>query len=97
MTWDRDCFYSISGNYMSSEGGVGAATFAAWQAYGYDANGIVDDPEFTDAANGDFTLSGTSPCLTLGRDYYGTFGGNSSTVIPAGAYVTGTEQIGADW
>ncbi len=49
------------------------------------------------AAGGNFRLQAGSPALTLGRDYYGTFGGNSSTVIPAGAYVTGTEQIGADW
>ena len=96
FTADRNCFHTIT-TMMASEGSVSASDFAAWQALGKDTNGISDDPEFTDAANGDFTLSGTSPCLTLGRDYFGTFGGDSSTVIPAGAYVTGTEQIGADW
>ena len=83
--------------------GNNASTLAAWQAYGAmcDANGASGDPLFinasTNPAVADFHLDTGSPAEELGRDYYGTFGGDSTTVIPAGAYVTGSEQIGADW
>ncbi len=37
--------------------------------YGYAGEGVLDvDPEFTDADNGDFTFSSTSPALTAGDD-----------------------------
>lgn len=57
---------------------------AQWQAEGYSANDITDNPQFTDAANGDFSLQAGSPCLGSG------LGGSNM-----GLYLTGIEAIGA--
>lgn len=100
--YERNLYYNNT-RIWSSESGNNASTLAAWQAYGAmcDANGASGDPLFinasTNPAVADFHLDTSSPAEELGRDYYGTFGGDSTTVIPAGAYVTGSEQIGADW
>jgi parallel beta-helix repeat protein len=95
---DRNLYY---GNQWVATGIVVKATLADWQAWSpakCDPNGSAANPLFVNAAGGDFHLQSGSPARTLGRDYYAlTTGGTSSTVIPVGAYVTGTEQIGADW
>lgn len=64
-------------------------TWAQWQALGQDVNGRVADPQF----GPDYRVSTTSPALGLGRARYGV-GGADGAVIPAGAYITGTETIG---
>lgn len=72
-------------------------TLAAWQAAPADSpdtlsaaspgvGSIVGDPLFTDAANNDYTLQGSSPALNAGRDG-----------VTMGAYITGSETIGASW
>jgi hypothetical protein len=40
--------------------------WAGWQALGHDPDGVVADPLFADAKNGDFRLRQNSPALSLG-------------------------------
>jgi hypothetical protein len=98
VTYDRNWYYQLDPNYHAAIGVV--ATYAQWRTtYSRDTNSpaTYTNPLVVNAAGGDFHLQSGSPALTAGRDYFGTFGGTSSTVIPVGAYVTGSEQIGADW
>jgi len=37
-----------------------------WQAQGFDLHSLVADPQFVDAANGNFTLAANSPASALG-------------------------------
>jgi parallel beta-helix repeat protein len=55
---------------------------------------ISSDPLFVNAAADDYRLQGSSPALTLGRDLLNISGLGVDAVIPAGAYITGTEIIG---
>jgi hypothetical protein len=43
-----------------------ANTLAQWQAQGFDPSSQVADPQFVDAANGNFTLAANSPAHALG-------------------------------
>ncbi len=47
-------------------------------------NSITDDPDFNDAANGDFTLESTSPCIDAGDP--GTADDPDGTTADMGAY-----------
>ena len=45
----------------------GARTYSQWTTTdGYNANGVNDDPDFTNAASGDFTLLSASPAINAG-------------------------------
>jgi hypothetical protein len=71
-------------------------TFEQFRAAGYEANGLNSDPMFVDAANRNFRLQPSSPARNVGVDVLDLNGNGSTTdVIPAGAYITGTEIIGA--
>ena len=54
---------------------------------------IAGDPRFVDAGKNDYRLQAGSPALTVGRAVGGV-GGADGAVIPAGAYLSGTEVIG---
>lgn len=41
-------------------------TWTQWKAAGLDANSVVADPMFVNAATGDYTVKDASPALTLG-------------------------------
>src|SRR5439155_18131841 len=41
-------------------------TLAQWQAQGFDLHSLIADPQFVDAANGNFTLAANSPASALG-------------------------------
>jgi hypothetical protein len=97
VVYDRNGYFGNTRHWYT-EGGVNL-TLAQCQAAPYlmDVNGqtLASDP-FVNAAARDFRLTAGTSARTLGRDTYGTFG-TVNAVIPAGAYVTGAEQIGADW
>lgn len=79
--------------------GAGNHTFADYKSdYGQDAAAVASvdaDPDFVDAATGDFHLSPGSPVEDIGYAING-IGGPDGTTIPAGAYITGLEVIGLD-
>lgn len=60
-----------------------------WQRkpYGLDRNSFLSDPQFVDAAAGNFQLRAGSPALGAGRDINGQ-------KVNVGAYATGKEVIG---
>jgi hypothetical protein len=64
-----------------------------WKRLGQDTASIVSDPMFVNRRGGDYRLQPNSAARTLGRALYGV-GGADGTTIPAGAYITGSEQIG---
>lgn len=72
--------YSLDRTYNS---------LAAWQAAGHrlDANSLLADPKFVNAAAGDFRLAAGSPALMAGRD-------SSGKAVNIGAYAIGNEVIG---
>lgn len=81
---DYDCYYS-SGSLEFNVGGAQYLSVSALQAGTiYEDTPTETDPLFTDAAGGDFTLQGGSPCLSGGVD-----------TTEQGVYLTGIEAIGA--
>ena len=92
--YDRNCINNFVRFGIGSGEPLNSVTLNDWQTtYLEDVNSITSDPLFEDEANDDYHLKVGSPCLTLGRDNLGQFG-PADAVIPAGAYVTGSEVIG---
>ena len=86
-------FYGISGEFYQE-----VASWTTWQSrFGQDANSIYNtDPLFVDAARGDFRLQATSSARSMGRDVLDLDGdGDTTDSVNAGAFLTGTEVIGA--
>jgi hypothetical protein len=74
-------------------------SLANWQSsFGQDQAApasVAEDPLFVDAANRDFHVSAGSPALVGRPDFLDLNNDGSTTdLIPAGAYITGTEVIG---
>lgn len=92
FTADRNVYFTVSpfANYESA-----TYTWDQWQTtFAHDPNGLHGvDPRFVDVTANDFHLQPNSPALTRGRAV-GGIGGSSGSVIPAGAYILGTEIIG---
>jgi hypothetical protein len=63
---DNNCF---GADYTWNLAGV-SKTVAAMQTAGYETNGVADDPDMTDPANGDFTIGADSPCLLAANADY---------------------------
>jgi len=63
-------------------------TWAQWQGLGFDIDGVNANPQFTDAANGDFTPQSNSPCIDAGTDV-------GLTTDFAGNPIVGNPDIGA--
>ena len=87
-------FYGISGEFYDDF----VASFATWQSgYGQDANSTYNvDPLFVDVVAGDFRLQSTSSARGMGRDVLDLDAdGDTTDSINAGAFLTGTEVIGA--
>jgi len=66
-TSDWNCFWRVGGTpgadtTFAIVNGV-TKTFAEWQGLGKDTHSMFQDPKFTNAAGGVFTLQATSPCI----------------------------------
>ena len=93
VQWDRNLYFNNTRLWYSQSGT--SLTLAQFQGYGKDTNGVQANPLFVDAANGNFRLQAGSPARALGRDYLNLSGQGVGAVIPAGAYITGSEVIGS--
>lgn len=82
--------YNVYGSERFQTGGT-SRSLSYFRGYGQDVNTIVADPQFV--SGNDFRLQPGSPARTAGRALYG-IGGSAGAVIPAGAYITGSEVIG---
>lgn len=71
LTTDYNCAYGCA---------------VAYQDWVEGAHGITDDPEFVDAANADFHLSATSPCLDTGVAIAGINDGYCGTAPDIGRF-----------
>ncbi len=78
--YDTNMWYRSAGTVFWSVGG-GGLTLAQWLAQSEVTNDVVDDPELSDPANGDFSLKNTSPCIDAGTSLTTTNGGGTGTVI----------------
>ncbi|MFQ6040490.1 MAG: right-handed parallel beta-helix repeat-containing protein [Candidatus Poribacteria bacterium] len=63
---DYNLFFHTGGKDIVNSGAPGLDSFEEWQKRGLDANSIVADPLFVDAANDDYSLKPDSPALKLG-------------------------------
>jgi hypothetical protein len=75
LTLESNCYFNQSGPpsfalFAANGGNYGTEgdqySFVDWQALGYDAGSVNEDPLFTDAANGDFEPAPGSPCAAMG-------------------------------
>lgn len=91
---DRNLYYNHARHADYTGGPVSFSTMQ--RTYGKDANSINGrNPLFVNAAAGNFRLQSGSPALPLGRDVLDlNNNGNTVDTIPAGAYITGAEDIG---
>lgn len=95
VSFEHNCYFDVTTFYAGSDG---SRNFASYLAAFTDQDddsvaSINDDPDFVDAAAGDYHLQGGSPARVIGYAMYGV-GGSDGTTIPAGCYITGDEVIG---
>ena len=65
---DYNQFYTTDVTLIFRKEGAYYNTLALWAAgTGYDTHSVQSDPLFTDAANADFTLQASSPCVRKGK------------------------------
>lgn len=75
--------YGIAGKFKTQDSPTGSGytsyTALPWSGGNFDANSVLDDPDFVDAAGdtaADFALQGSSPCIGAGKSN-GTAGGSA--------------------
>lgn len=97
-----DSDYNIANTFAwwGYDGSTFSNTLAAWQsAKSLDANSQVGDAAFADAANGDFTITDTSPAYSAGTSVpaaWKTYNGRRDPAsFDIGAYAVDTIQTGA--
>lgn len=92
---EHNLYYGAT-NHVTGES-ISAVSFATWKStYFQDSAspaGVNSDPLFV--GSGSYKLQAGSPALTLGRTITDIHGSSGET-IPAGAYITGSEQIGIE-
>lgn len=92
---DRNLYFNNLSHavWESANGGI---SFSNWQtSFGKDVNGTNSiNPNFVNASTNDFHLQTNSTARTLGR-VVGNIGGITGATIPVGAYISGSEIIGA--
>lgn len=99
VSLDRNNYH---GSLRWSIAGVAYSSLSGWRSAlggcpgaGNDCSAVTTDPMFVDLSAGNFRLQSGSPALTIGIDILDLNGnGNTTDVIPAGAYITGVEVIG---
>ena len=62
-TADNNCYWNASGGDLEF---LDDLTLDDWRALGFDEHSIVEDPQFVDPGNGDFTLEPGSPVAKIG-------------------------------
>jgi hypothetical protein len=94
----NNCWYAAATNwyFWNATGGNNLATWNALTGVGTDLN---SDPAFTNAAGGDFTLAGTSPCrdagVNLGAAYDDTL--MPGSLWPADVILGDQDEHGPGW
>ncbi len=73
----------------------GSDTWAEWQAQGYDVNGVNANPDFTDAAAGNYTLASNSPAIGAGVDIPTITTDNTGAARVGSTYDIGALQTAA--
>lgn len=93
VAYDRNVYFR---NGRHAQFAAGDISFGSWRSvHGHDRNGSTANPRFVDAARGDFRLRRDSAARTLGVDVLDlNHNGNTTDIVPAGAYLTGSEVIG---
>lgn len=83
IDWNYNMYYNNGAATSYAYNGSASLTFAQFKTNtGWDANSVEGNPNFTDAANDDYTItSGTARMA-------------SSTGGPVGCYITNSEEIG---
>jgi len=101
ISHENNVYHSIATQHarLNADGSPVNVTLANWKLAPYTQDAaspaaITSDPQFVSTVTPDFHLQGGSPALTHGRAIRGV-GGADGTTIPAGAYITGAETIGA--
>ena len=95
---DQNCYYNAN-NFADGTSGSNwnEVNFATWKTL-TTADDLSQEanPLLTNAAGGNYTLGGSSPCLNAGVDYKNLLGGGTSATINQGAYISAgqTEVIG---
>lgn len=101
IPWAYSGTFAINRNLYYAAGTLFRVNYASyslaqWQStFGHDLNGLVADPLFTNRTARDYTLQAGSPALTLGRDILNLSGYGETAIIPAGAYISPSDCIGA--
>ena len=85
---DKNVFFT-SGTIAMDTNYLG---FAQWQAQGYDAHSLTNDPLFVSAATGNFSLQSNSPAIGAGANLYPRASTDASGL---GRSATGPWTIGA--
>lgn len=98
--FNYNCYYDAgSAAYHIRWMGTSRASLAAFKTAepAQEVNGIEDNPDFTDVANDNFTLSSTSPCIDIGVDLGATYqsGLGPSSTWPGGAVLVDQETHAA--
>jgi hypothetical protein len=101
LNTEHNIYHGLTGLAITMFDRPGQQTFslAQWKALGQDSAGpasfVVADPLFVDEGGGNYRLQAGSPARNAGVDRLDLNGNGSTTdLIPAGAYITGSEVIG---
>lgn len=100
-SWDCNLYNKNLGSAGWFMNGTFYATFAAWQSgTGFDTNGVLGDPLFTNLGIQDFSLQSGSPARDAGCDLTTTTTTGSGTTVPVGdvhwfsdGFGNGTTQV----
>ncbi len=96
VSYDRNLYYYNRRHAIFEINRDPTVSFATWQSvYHLDQNAAQGNPLYIDAINGMFRVKPASPAMTLGVDPLDlNRNGNTTDIIPVGAYITGNEVIG---